>query len=320
MNLTLAKSPEAQLWNEVDGEWRPLFGSFADMGVSMEWHDFDCESSLNWSESFHPHSLEICLNLSGCGSVNSGKVRKLINPKTVSYYFPGSGNLVADRHAGQRHKFLTVELSPKWLSENTRGVENKLSTDAKRFLNGGRATLDAKTTPLNSRLQSTVHDICHPTGAESTMWMQAKVLEIVSQTLFAPRQDELFCVRQKRIAEDRIGKVKALLFANIEIPPTLTELGKQIGCSPFYLCRIFSQNTGQTISQYLRQLRMEEAARLLKSGKCNVTETALRVGYSSLSHFSKTFSETFGRCPCGYIEKLAFATSGRRSSRARMTA
>ena len=41
----------------------------------------------------------------------------------------------------------------------------------------------------------------------------------------------------------------------------------------------------------------ERAAELLKSGRCNVTEAAFEVGYSSLSHFSQAFHEMFGCCP-----------------------
>lgn len=52
-----------------------------------------------------------------------------------------------------------------------------------------------------------------------------------------------------------------------------------------------------TIQQYARQVRMERAAELLRTGKCNVTEAALEVGYSSLSHFRSAFHETFGCCP-----------------------
>jgi AraC-like DNA-binding protein len=52
-----------------------------------------------------------------------------------------------------------------------------------------------------------------------------------------------------------------------------------------------------TIPQYTRQLRMERAAELLRSGNFNVTEAALEVGYSSLGHFSQAFHETFGCCP-----------------------
>ena len=49
--------------------------------------------------------------------------------------------------------------------------------------------------------------------------------------------------------------------------------------------------------QHLRQLRLEKAAELLRSGEYNVTEAALEVGYNSLSHFSAAFHETFGCCP-----------------------
>jgi AraC-like DNA-binding protein len=48
---------------------------------------------------------------------------------------------------------------------------------------------------------------------------------------------------------------------------------------------------------------MERAAELLRTGKCNVTEAAFEVGYSSLSHFSATFHETFGCCPGLYPVK-----------------
>ena len=46
-----------------------------------------------------------------------------------------------------------------------------------------------------------------------------------------------------------------------------------------------------------RQARLERAAHLLRAGKHNVTETALEVGYNSLSHFSAAFHEAFGCCP-----------------------
>ena len=42
---------------------------------------------------------------------------------------------------------------------------------------------------------------------------------------------------------------------------------------------------------------MERAAELLQSGKYNVTEAAMAVGYSSLSHFSQSFCQTMGCCP-----------------------
>jgi AraC-like DNA-binding protein len=130
------------------------------------------------------------------------------------------------------------------------------------------------------------------------IWYQAKTLEVMAAFLFkASPEDEFFCQRQKRVGQDRVDRVIAILKSNMAEPPVLEALGRQVGCSPFYLSRIFSQQMGQTISQFLRQLRMEKAAELLREGRMNVTQVAMEVGYSSSSHFSVAFHETFGCCP-----------------------
>jgi AraC-like DNA-binding protein len=131
-----------------------------------------------------------------------------------------------------------------------------------------------------------------------SVWYQAKALEVAAEFFFvAPGEQELFCQRQQRISGERVEKVVAVLREKLSSPPNLEELGRAVGCSPFHLSRTFSAATGLTIPQYVRQLRMERAAELLKSGKFNVTEAALEVGYASLSHFSQAFHEAFGCCP-----------------------
>lgn len=149
------------------------------------------------------------------------------------------------------------------------------------------------------RVRVMVEEMLRPplSGAGVTLWFHAKVLEIAAHTLTEP-DPELFCQRHKRVAMERVEQVKELLALDLEHPPTLAELGRKVGCSPFYLSRIFSENTGLTISRYLRNIRLERASELLRTGKCNVTEAAMTVGYSSLSHFSKAFAEKYGACPC----------------------
>jgi AraC-like DNA-binding protein len=130
------------------------------------------------------------------------------------------------------------------------------------------------------------------------LWYQAKTLELLSTVLFEPNAPtEFFCQRQKRVARERVERTTAILRSHLCEPPDIEALGAQVGCSPFYLSRLFSKEMGMTIPQYLRQIRMERAAELLLSGRHNVTEAAVEVGYSSLSHFSKAFCTTIGCCP-----------------------
>jgi AraC-like DNA-binding protein len=109
--------------------------------------------------------------------------------------------------------------------------------------------------------------------------------------------EELFCDRYKRLSRERVQKVILLLKQNLAEPLPLEEMGRRVGCSQFYLSRLFTREVGKTISACLRDLRMERAAELLREGKMNVTEAALEVGYSSLSHFTVAFRETFACCP-----------------------
>jgi AraC-like DNA-binding protein len=148
-------------------------------------------------------------------------------------------------------------------------------------------------------------------AAAQPLWYQCKALELaVTFLVQPPPEQEMFCTRQQRLAQERVEQAIFLLKQNLAEPPTLEELGKKIGCSHFYLSRIFSAQTGHTITQHLRQLRMERAAELLKAGEHNVTEAALEVGYNSLSHFSAAFHETFGCCPGLYPLKMPAQKNG----------
>jgi len=301
MSAIAKEFTEASTWKAVQGEWRPLFGSFQERGVSVEWHDFECADSLDWSQSFHPQSLELCVNLSGCGSIGQGRNRTIVNPQSVHLYGTTEQRPAADRHAAQQHKFLTIEMSGEWLQHQIGWAMEKANPTAVSFLDG-RKRPQPTTSALSSRVRGLAEQLLDPphTGVAREVWYQAKILELLAQSLFSEPGEELFCQRQKRVARERVDRVKELLGADLENPPSLTELSKSIGCSAFYLSRIFSQETGTTLTQYLRKLRLGRAAELLQSGRYNVTEAAMTVGYNSLSHFSKAFSEMFGCCPCTY--------------------
>jgi len=136
-------------------------------------------------------------------------------------------------------------------------------------------------------------------------WFRCKALELAAQSFFCPPEGEMFCTRQQRAACERAGRAREILSGRLADPPSLEELGRLVGCSPFYLSRQFSEVTGLTIQQFLRQARLERAADLLRTGKHNVTEAALEVGYNSLSHFTVAFREAYGCCPGLYPLKTS---------------
>jgi len=295
---------EQGAWKTVVPGWRQLYGDFDRLGLSIEWHDFRTSRALDWGRSFHPRSLEFCLNLEGRGEVGAkGDARSDYHPGNSGYYAVADEPLPASRRAHDHHQFVTLEFSREHL--RTQFVQNEadLEPEIRRVVFGGKnESVVAPARLMTTQQRSVVASLAEPPVAKAAqiLWYQSKALELMAHFLFAPKDPEFFCMRQKRVARERVERVKEILGRDLANPPTLEMLGQEVGCSPFYLSRIFSREVGLTIPQYLRNLRMEHAAELLRTGRYNVTEAATEVGYSSLSHFSKAFCETIGCCPVLY--------------------
>ena len=293
---------EEAAWREVKEGWRPLYGDVDSIGVAVEWHDFRMARSFNWGRTFHPRSLEFCLNLEGHGEIGSS--RKVgYTPGNSGYYAIGDEPLPASRRANDHHQFATLEFSRNHLQKQFVENEGDLEPQIRRviFSDKDEAVL-GPTRPMSIEQRVVVNSLAAPrvSKAAQILWYQAKAIELMAHFLFEPKDPEFFCMRQKRVARERVERAKELLSRDLVNPLTLEALGQEVGCSPFYLSRMFSREVGLTIPQYLRKLRMERAAELLRTGRYNVTEAATEVGYSSLSHFSKAFCETIGCCPVLY--------------------
>ena len=299
--VTGTKLRENAVWAAVGAEWRQLGGSFRRHGFSFEWHELEPAAEVDWSRSFHESSVEICLNFEGEGHVEAGGERLEFRPRTSGFYFCGKAGPEARRRGGERHRFITVELSRDFLGSHLNGYRASLHPVVRAALESRDAPSGVgKSMPLTARQQELLAGLRNPPVLleAQVLWYQAKAVELVVELLFQPSDErELFCARAKRQAHDRVEKVVTILRQRLVEPPTLEELGRLVGCSSFYLSRTFSSELGMTIPQYIRQLRLERAAELLRSGRFNVTEAALEVGYSSLSHFSQAFHEHFGCCP-----------------------
>jgi len=291
---------ESPAWASIASGWRPLGGSFKGEGFSLEWHELSADQRVSWADTFHPRSVEVCLNVRGRARVGSGSSGIEMTDGTAGFYVRGDQPITASRHPGEPHQFLTLELSFDFVRAELDGRSAGLHPLITRVVTGeNRVSGTGYTTPITTRQEELLKTLRDPPvhDAARGVWFRGKALELMSEILFAPDEGELFCTRQKRVARERVDKVIQILREHMEEPPALEEIGRRVACSPYYLSRTFSQETGVTIPQYLRRIRMERAAELLRTGKYNVTEVALEVGYNSLSHFSQAFCQTMGSCP-----------------------
>src|SRR5208282_2911405 len=259
---------ERPAWRAVGDGWRHLHGSVCGAGVSFEWHDFKTNREFDWGKTFHPGSVEVCLNLEGCGRVAFNNRDATFAPLTAGFYRRGEQPLNAARGANQRHQFLTVEMSFDFLRRHLGEFVTSLHPLVREVV-AGQSEKSAVAPPmrLTSRQQQLLASLREAPvlALAQTVWYQAKALEVAAEFFFvAPGERELFCQRQQRLSAERVEKVIAVLRKDLSNPPNLEDLGRLAGCSPFHLSRTFSGATGLTIPQFTRQLRMERAAELLR--------------------------------------------------------
>ncbi|GMQ59087.1 response regulator transcription factor [Vallitalea sediminicola] len=89
---------------------------------------------------------------------------------------------------------------------------------------------------------------------------------------------------------------------NNYVSPSLSvaEISDYFDLTSTYLGSIFKKIAGQSILQYITELRMEQAKKLLRTNKYNITEISQMVGYSDVFYFSKKFKKIHGCSPKHY--------------------
>jgi AraC family transcriptional regulator len=99
---------------------------------------------------------------------------------------------------------------------------------------------------------------------------------------------------------ERLNRVLKHIRDNIGNPLTLDELAGIACFSPFHFHRIFSAFTGETVSGFIRRIRLDNAAFKLCSSDRNITDIALDAGYDTPAAFSRAFREQYGKTPSDF--------------------
>ncbi len=285
---------------------------------SLAWYGARMSESkghgLSWSHALEPGKVHLVFNLAGQAVVIGQSTRLGIAPSTVALCYP-KGEIIATRLPdGSNHEFVVVSLDYQWLERQLgphgRGLHPFLSVVL------GDDDTRAKGQPVGQVRSMTLSEkdmarqLSDPPVDElaQSFWYAAKVSEIIALHMFRQRgasAGEPFCTGRKRVARERVDKVIEWLDDHMEEPLDLKLLAQHVGCAPHYLSRVFSSEMGRTISQQLRAVRIDRAAGLLETGRYNVTEAAVHVGYSSLSHFTKAFVQEKGMKPSEFLAREA---------------
>ena len=131
---------------------------------------------------------------------------------------------------------------------------------------------------------------------------KAKMMFFRSQmtSLLAHFFGQLSTIHDKPIPQverEKLMLAQEILTNNLESPPSLTELAKEIGMNTFKLKKNFKEFFGVPVFKYLQNERLTLAHKIIRNQDATVQEAAWHVGYDSLSSFSNAFEKKFGYRP-----------------------
>ena len=100
-----------------------------------------------------------------------------------------------------------------------------------------------------------------------------------------------------------MGRIMKVINENIaDSTLSVEQLAAEVGMSRTQLYRRMKNITGLSASDFIRNQRLRQAARLLKEKKSTVTQIAYAVGFTSQAHFSTMFKRLYGMSPTEYME------------------
>lgn len=99
-----------------------------------------------------------------------------------------------------------------------------------------------------------------------------------------------------------IRKAKAYIEENYMRDISLDEVSRIVDISPYYFSKLFKEKTGQNFIEYLTNIRIEKAKKLLLQSDMNIKNICVDIGYSDPNYFSRIFKKMVGVTPTEYRE------------------
>lgn len=226
----------------------------------------------------HAHERAcFCLNLRGSYVEGFGRMELDCQPTSLLFRPPGASHS-NDFHNVESQCFL-IEPATAWLDDVR---EQGARFDEPRTVQGAATWLAVK-----------VFEEFQHRDSVSPLAVQGLMLALAAELARVP-------IKMKARSPRWLRQVKDLLHAQFAESLSLESIATTVGVHPVYLAAAFRKYQGCTIGDYVRHLRVEYACREMLKPEVSLIELALAVGFSSQSHFSRTFKQLTGLTPAQY--------------------
>ncbi len=157
---------------------------------------------------------------------------------------------------------------------------------------------------LREGVKTLMHDMLGLTGPERVITLM-RILALMAQsdeweTLSASEYPAQF----DEADTDRINQIYAYALANFQRKISLDEIAAVANMSPNSFCRYFKSRSRKSFSQFMLELRVHHACKMLIDGQLPVSQVCYDSGFNQFSTFNKYFREITGKSPIQYRKEF----------------
>ncbi len=184
----------------------------------------------------------------------------------------------------------TIERLPNEEGELFSEMLNQLVNPSDHYVEGPSFIM----TPEMQSIVDSLFNIKY-TGKTKMMFFRSQITTLLSHFF-----GQLASLKTEKInipEREKLNLARDILLENIDNPPSLNEISKEIGLNTFKLKKEFKAFFGVPVFKYLQNERLAIAHKMISTQKSTVQEASWHVGYDSLSSFSNAFEKKFGYRP-----------------------
>ena len=250
--------------------------------------------TMNEYFPLHWHNwLELELVLEGSGHQIIDKKEYEISPGSIYLLFPTNVHEITP-HGNMKvmnfsfdHTFIPTSIFPI-LTKHHEPIVSKLSPDSfEKFIG------------ISNYLYKEFLGDSLFKNENIASYFSILLIEFFIESGFTKSDDETLMSPKRQIA-----RILNYIQQHYSDDPSLTEIAKTFYFNPSYFSILFKKYMGMTYNEYLNEVKISNAKKLLLENKLSIIEVALSCGFNTKNHFSKSFKKHTGLSPTDFINSI----------------
>jgi len=268
-------------------------------GIVLMYNDFH----MDYCRSEFSSDLAI-ININYC---TKGRIEWVLPGERFMYIREGDLQIENRRSRAEHFSFpsshyhgLTVGVLETDLPIETRGFLDKFGIDLKKLTMQYSGDENMLAYRPSERVERIFEELYVTSWEQSVYYLRIKVLELLMelQEMDLKERDKTVYFRRSHV--EAVKEIARLITGNLNKHYTIASLSELYHLPPTTLKICFKGVFGMPVGQYLREYRMETAAKMLQKNTESISEIAGKVGYDNQSKFAAAFRVHKGVSPTEY--------------------